>query len=144
MLAQPRQEARPRRNNVRTAKHATQRRISRKDRARYAGLVRFCGMLVVALCLVMVYVMLTARLTSLSYAVAKAQHERVTLQAQTARLDDQLAALRSDDRLASVAARLHMQYPQQFALVTLPPSIRHEDRSHLALLSGLATLFGAK
>jgi len=147
MLAQPRQEARPRpskpRTNVRTAKNATQRRISRKDRARYVGLARFCGVLAIALCLVMVYVMLTARLTSLNYAVAKAQHERVTLQAQGARLDDQLAALRSDDRLANVAARLHMQYPQQFALVTLPAPVHHEDRSHLALLSGLATLFRA-
>src|SRR5947209_5708365 len=111
----------PRPRNVRTAKQATQRRISRKERARYGVLVRFCGALAVALSLVMIYVTLTARLTSLNYAVAKAQRERATLQAETARLDDRLAALRSNDRLASVAARLHMQDPQQFAIVTLPP-----------------------
>ena len=144
MLAQPRQDTRPRISNVRTAKHATQRRISRKERARYAGLFRFCAVLAVALTLVMCYVMLTARLTSLNYAVAKAERERATLQAQTARLDDQLAALRSDDRLANVAAKLHMQDPQQFAVVTLPPAVQPDDRSHLAFLSGLANLFGAK
>jgi cell division protein FtsL len=129
---------------VRTAKHATQRRISRKERARYIGLVRFFGVFAVALSLVMIYVMMTARLTSLNYAVAKAQHERATLQAETARLDDRLAALRSDDRLASVAARLHMRDPQQFAIVTLPPPARTDDRAHLAFLAGLASLFGAK
>jgi hypothetical protein len=133
------------RSNVRTAKRATQRRISRKDRARYIGLVRFCACLGVALSLVMVYVMLTARLTSLNYAVARAQHERVSLQAETARLDDRLAALRSDDRLAAVAGRLHMHDPQQFAIVTLPPAAHTgDDRTHLALLAGLASLFGAK
>lgn len=144
MLAQPRTGARPRISNVRTAKHATQRRISRKERARYAGLLRFCAGLGVALTLVMLYVMLTARLTSLNYAVAKAERERATLQAQAARLDDRLAALSSDDRLASVAAKLHMQDPQQFAIVSLPPPARPADHSHLAFLSGLANLFGAK
>jgi uncharacterized membrane protein YgcG len=140
MLAQPKQLPR----NVRTAKHATQRRISRKERARYIGLVRFCGVLAVALSLVMIYVMLTARLTSLNYSMAKAQRERVALLAETARLDDRLAALRSDDRLAALAARMHMQDPQQFAVVTLPAPARSEDRAHLAFLAGLASLFGAK
>jgi hypothetical protein len=140
MLAQP---SSPRRINVRTAKTATQRRISRKERARYSGLVRFCGALAVALCMVMIYVMLTARLTSLNYAMAKSQRERATLQAETARLDDRLAALRSDDRLANTAARLHMQDPQQFAIVTLPPPAHAADR-RLAFLANLASLFGAK
>jgi hypothetical protein len=144
MLAQPRQDAKPRISNARTAKHATQRRISRKERARYIGLLRFCGVLAVALSLVMMYVMLTARLTSLNYAVAKAQRQRATLLAETARLDDRLASLRSDDRLAILAARLHMQDPQQFAVITLRPPARTEDRSHLAFLEGLASLFGAK
>jgi cell division protein FtsB len=144
MLAQPRQEVRPRISNARTAKEATQRRISRKERARYAGLLRFCAALAVGLSVVMLYVMLTARLTSLNYAVAKAERERATLQAETARLDDRLAALRSDDRLAAVAAKLHMQDPQQFAVVSLPPPARPVDRSHLAFLSGLANFFGAK
>lgn len=145
MLAQPRPTPRPApKTNVRTAKNATQRRVSRAARGRYAGLLRFCGVLAVGLTLVMGYVTLTARLTSLNYAVARAERERATLQAETARLDDQLAALRSDDRLARVAAQLHMSDPQQFAIVTLPPPMRQQDRSHIAFLSGLANLFGAK
>jgi hypothetical protein len=132
------------RNAPRTARNATQRRISRKERARYIGLLRFCGVLAIVLALVMLYVMLTARLTGLSYAVGKAEHERAELQADTARVDDRLASLRSDDRLAKVAARLHMQDPQQFAIVTLAPPPKPQDRSHVALLAGLASLFGAK
>lgn len=149
MLAAPKKTqsnsaSQPRIRNARTAKNATHRRISRKERARYIGLVRFCGVLAVSLALVMLYVMLTARMTSLNYSVAKAQRERASLQAETARLDDRLAALRSDDRLAGVAARLGMQDPQQFAIVALPSPARLPDRSRLALLAGLASLFGAK
>ncbi|HZZ65998.1 MAG TPA: hypothetical protein VFE17_10895 [Candidatus Baltobacteraceae bacterium] len=130
--------------NPRTARGAAQRRISRKDRARYVALFRFCGVLMVALCLVMTYVMLTARLTSLNYAVGRAQRERIALLADSARLDDRLAVLRSDDRLAWVAARLRMQDPQQFAIVTMPPQVRRPEPSHLAFLAGLASIFGAK
>ncbi len=138
MLAQARVQ------NVRTAKQATQRRISRKERARYAGLLRFCAGLAMVLCLVMLYVMLTARLTGLNYAMAKGERERVMLTAETARLDDRIAALRSDDRLAGVAARLHMQDPDRFAIVTLPAPLQHHERAHVALLSGLASLFAEK
>lgn len=92
----------------------------------------------------MLYVMLTARLTSLNYAVAKAEHERSTLQAQTARLDDELASLKSDDRLAKVAAQLHMEDPTQFAMVSLPAPVHEPSRSRLAFFAGLAGLFGAK
>src|SRR5579884_1483289 len=112
---------------VRTARQATQRRVSRKARARYSSLLQFCGILAVTLFGVMLYVTLTARLTSLNYAVAKAQLERTKLQAETARLDDRLAQLRSDDRLAHVAASLHMQDPQQFAIVQLPAPVHEED-----------------
>lgn len=129
---------------VRTARNATQRRVSRAARARYSTLLQFCTALGVVLVLVMGYVTLTARLTSLNYAVAKAQLERSTLQSQTARLDDEVAKLSSDDRLAQVAAKLHMQYPQQFAQVSLPAPPRERAPSRLAFFSGLAGFFGAK
>lgn len=128
---------------VRTARQATEQRLSRKHRAKYSTLLQFCAVLAVMLAGVMAYVTLTARLTSLNYAVAKAEHERATLQAQTARLDDRLAALKSDDRLARVAAKLHMQDPAQFAMVQLPV-VRAEHPSRLAFFAGLANLFGAK
>ncbi|MFN2448557.1 MAG: hypothetical protein ABR508_02020 [Candidatus Baltobacteraceae bacterium] len=141
MLAQPRL-APPQR--VRTAKRATQRGISRKERARYQSLVQFSACLVVALALFMTYLALNARLTSLNYGYVKAQHQRTALQAQTARLDEQLAVLRGDDRLSMLAARLQMQDPQQFALITMPGPVRAQTGTHLAFLAGLATLFGAK
>lgn len=92
----------------------------------------------------MLYVTLTARLTSLNYAVARAERERASLQAETARLDDQTASLKSDDHLAHIAARLHMQDPTQFAMVKLPSHTRAESPSRLAFFAGLAGLFGAK
>ena len=129
---------------VRTARQATERRVSRKQRAKYSTLWQFCGILAVVLFGVMAYVTLTARLTSLNYSVAKAQRERSVLQTGTARLDDQLASLKSDDRLARVAAKLHMQDPAQFAMVSLPAPARVQQPSRLAFFAGLAGLFGAK
>lgn len=129
---------------VRTARNATQRRVTRAARARYSGLLQFCAVLGVTLFGVMLYVTLTARLTSLNYAVAKSQIERTTLQAQTARLDDELAALKSDDRLARVAAKLHMQDPQQFAQVSLPAPVHEHGPPGLAFFAGLAGFFRAK
>lgn len=134
----------PERIRVRTARNATQQRVTRAARARYSALLQFCAVLGVTLFGVMLYVTLTARLTSLNYAVAKAQIERTTLQTQTARLDDELAALKSDDRLARVAAKLHMQDPQQFAQVSLPAPVHESGPSRLAFFAGLAGFFRAK
>jgi len=132
-------------SNARTAKRAAQQRIARKTRARYSLLTSFCGILCALLACAMLYVTLTAKLTSLSYAVARAERERAQLQAQSARLDGQLAALEADDRLAAVAARLHMSDPGQFAVVTLPhPVMRRDEPPRLALLAGLAGLLRAK
>jgi len=135
-------QAQPRVRNVRTAKHATHMRKSHASRSRYSGLVRFSAVLGVVLCGVMFYVMLMANLTSLNYSVSRADRQRASLQAETARLDDRLAALRSDDRLAKLAAQLHMREPQQFAMVTLPPA-PPQGQSRL-FLSSLASWFGAK
>lgn len=135
-------QARPRLRNVRTAKHATHVRKTYASRARYTSLVRFCGAFGVVLVAVMMYVMLMANLTSLNYAVSRADVRRASLQAETARLDDRLAALRSDDRLAKIAAQLHMREPQQFALVSLPPP-PPQGRSRM-FLSNIASWFGAK
>ncbi|MDQ2680347.1 MAG: hypothetical protein M3Y21_04910 [Candidatus Eremiobacteraeota bacterium] len=125
--------------NVRTAKAATQRRQTHSARMRYAGLAKFSIALIGVAALMMIYVMLVSNLTSLNYSVAKADHERSVLQAQTARLDDQLGKLRSDDRLAAIAAQLGMRDPAQFAIVTLP-TVRYDGKGHgrLALLSTVA------
>jgi len=131
----------PRLRNVRTAKHATHVRKTHASRARYSSHVRFLGIFGVVMVVVMVYVMLMANLTSLNYAVSRANLKRAALQAETARLDDRLAALRSDDRLSKLAVQLHMREPQQFALVTLPPAPQARSR---IFLSSIASWFGAK
>jgi cell division protein FtsL len=130
--------------NVRTAKQATQKRRAHTVRSRYAAIWRFSAILVGTLAVVMLYVMGTARLTSLNYAVARAEHERAQLQSETLRLDDQLARLRSEQRLAAVAAKLQMKDPQQFALVKLPVHHAKPDGSHVAFLSTITGWFGAK
>src|SRR5438270_13912665 len=120
-LAAPRVETRqPRVANVRTAKNATQKRRAHAVRSRYAAIWRFSALLALGLVLVMTYLMLTANVTSLNYAVARAERQRAGLQSETMRLDDRLSQLRSDARLARVAAKLNMRDPQQFALVKMP------------------------
>ena len=138
----PRQLESPKRiANLRAARGATHRRIDKKARERYAGVARVSIVLVIILVFLMGYVVLTSSLTGLSYAVAKAQHERAELQAETMRLDDRIAALRSDDRLSALAARLNMREAQQFAVVTLPRVNAAVDGAHVASLPSLAGLF---
>jgi hypothetical protein len=144
-VAAPRVEtAKPRVANVRTAKNATQKRRAHAVRSRYATIWRFSAALALGLILVMTYLMLTANVTSLNYAVARAERERAGLQSETMRLDDRLAQLRSDSRLARVAAKLNMRDPQQFALVKMPVQRLHNDDRHIALLSAISGWFGAK
>ena len=127
-------------SNPRTARYATQRRIVRKSRARYSNIKRVGAAVLGLLVLFMGYVLLTSMLTGLSYAVARAAHQRETMLEETMRLDDRIAALRSDDRLSTVAARLRMSDPQQFAVVHVPHPSTIADRPHVAMLSSLAGL----
>jgi hypothetical protein len=127
--------------NPRSARGATYRRVDKKTRARYAGLFRVCGILVVVLSFLMGYVVLTSSLTGLAYAIASAKHQRAELQAETMRLDDRIAALRSDDRLSALAAKMGMREPQTFALVVLPAAEKPVQGRRVAALSSLAGLF---
>jgi hypothetical protein len=124
--------------NPRVARAATQRRILHKSRARYSNITRVSAAIGGLLFLFMIYVLLTSTLTGLSYAVAKAEHQRESVLEETMRLDDGIAALRSDDRLSALAVRLKMDEPQRFAVIRLsrPPVV--PDRPHVAVLSSLA------
>lgn len=135
-------EERPRIKNPRQAHGATESRRRHAVRARYASLARFSIVLGIASALLIGYVMLTSNLTGMTYAVAKAEAQRASLQGETGRLDDRLAALRSQERLAAIAARLGMRDPQQFALVRMAPAQSVPDR--LALLSSFASFFGKR
>ena len=122
-LAQPKisAQAPPRIANPRRARTAAQTRYGKTTRAHYGGLMKTGAVLGLALIALMGYVMLTSSMTSLTYAVVTAHHERDLLQQDTARLDEKLAFMRSDERLAAVAKRLGMREPQSFALVKLSP-----------------------
>ncbi len=127
--------------NPRRIRAATQRRIVRKSRARSATVRRVFAGVMCVLALLMGYVVLTASLTGLSYAVAKERAQREALQEETMRLDDRIAALRSDDRLAALAARMGMREPQTFAVVRIAPPRVASERPRFAVLSSLAGLF---
>ncbi len=126
----------------RTIRAATQRRIVRKTRARYAGVTRVMVALTCVLLFLMSYVVLTSSLTGLSYAVAKARADRESLQEETMRLDDRIAALRSDERLSQLAARLGMTEPQRFAVVRIEAPRIARARNAFPILSSLAGFFG--
>jgi hypothetical protein len=112
-----------------------------KSRARYSNITRVSAAIGGLLFLFMIYVLLTSTLTGLSYAVAKAQHQRETVQEETMRLDDRISALRSDDRLAILAARLKMMEPERFAVIRLSRPQIALDRPRVAVLSSLAGFF---
>ncbi|MDE2482584.1 MAG: hypothetical protein KGN02_10380 [bacterium] len=141
-MVQPQVErARPRIANPRSARSATETRIVKNNRARYASLLRVGAVLTLLLGGLLGYVMLTSNVTSLSYAVGKAQAQRAALQEETARLDDRIAMLESDERLARIAAKLDMHQPEQFSLVRLD-NAPHVANGNFPVLNSIAGWFG--
>jgi len=142
-MAQPKpQQERPRIRNPRSARTATQTRIVKNARARYGNIIRVGGALTVAIFGVMTYLGLQSNATTMSYALAKAQHQRDALQEQTARLDDRIAQMSSEERLASIAAKLKMHDPQSFAIIRIePPPV---VASRFPVLDSIAAWFGTR
>ncbi len=66
------------------------------------------------------YVWLTANLTSVSYALARTEREKVALAEDTQRAEDKIARLTSPDRLSAIASTLKMHDPNVYAVVVLP------------------------
>jgi len=102
------------------ARTATKRRT---QRARQRNTIAFGRVLLIvglAALPVLLYVMLTAKLTSTSYALAQATQDKARLLEETQRLDDRIARLESPERLAQIAAKLHMHDPHVYAVVELP------------------------
>jgi hypothetical protein len=141
-VIQPRYLDRPVRvRNPRVARAATQRRIVHKSRARYSTILRVSIAIGCLLAVFMGYVVLTSTLTGLSYAVAKAHHQREAMLEDTMRLDDRIAALRSDERLSALAGRLGMKDPERFAVVRLVAPATVAAHPRVAVLSSLAGFF---
>ena len=129
----------PPRPRVRVAAHATQKRRAHARRARYSNCARALAYIGLAGIPIMLYVMLTANLTGLNYAIAHAQHERSIAQDDVQRLDDRIAHLESRERLAQIATKLGMREPQSYAVVTIPPPAPHPKVAGLALLEWFKT-----
>lgn len=141
-MIQPRYLDRPVRvRNPRVARAATQRRIVHKSRARYSAILRVSIAIGCLLAVFMGYVVLTSTLTGLSYAVAKAHHQREAMLEDTMRMDDRIAALRSDERLSVLAGRLGMKDPERFAVVRLVAPAPVAAHPRVAVLSSLAGFF---
>ena len=120
---------------VQRVRTATRRRVRRGRRAMHGPLVAVIGFAVVILVPLLVYVSLTANLTSLSFAIARADRERAALTDETQRLDDRIARLTSPDRLAGLALQLKMRDPHVYAVVTLPSTTKVQPKpSGFALL----------
>lgn len=106
--------------SVERARSASKRRNRRAKVRGYGGFARVLGFVAVVVMPVLIYVMLTANLTSLNYALARAEHEKAQLQEASMRLDDRIAHLSSRERLAAIAAQLKMHDPHVYAIVDLP------------------------
>ncbi|MBV8245781.1 MAG: hypothetical protein JOZ38_07660 [Candidatus Eremiobacteraeota bacterium] len=120
MVAPRHLQAKPRLQNARRARLRTEARRGHNARRRYVHIRRFVAALAAVVFLLMSYVWLYSNLTSMNYAIERADRERSALQDQTARLDDRIAELRSHERLAAIASSLHMRDAQQYAIVALP------------------------
>ena len=141
MVASRAFEKPPRAGNVRSARVAAVQRRNRAATVRSMALQRFFGLFTIILALLIGYVMLISNLTGLDYSVAHAEHQRVALQDETARLDDRIALLRSQERLAAIAAEFGMRDAQQFAIVTVPTQQRRQaPHARLAWLSTFGSL----
>jgi len=126
---------------VERARTATRRR-SRRARRRSHAPVRAVIALTVALFLPLLgYVWLTANVTSLSYALARTQTEKLALQEDSQRADDRIARLTSPDRLAAIAAALKMHDPNVYAVVALP-AVKPQPKP--AGIAFFATWFGTQ
>ncbi len=100
----------------------------RNHRSRYTVHGRIALGVTAILLVSLSYVLLTANITALSYAVERAHEQRTQLELQSARLDDQIATMTSDDRLAAVAAKLGMVEPTQFLRVTIAQAAWSPER----------------
>lgn len=118
MLAQPKFATPPR--HVERVRTATKRRVRRTRRRIHRPVFAVVTLATGVLVMLLAYVTCTSNITSLNYALSRAQHERAAVVVESARLDDRIAALESPERLAEMAARLKMNDPHVYAVVPVP------------------------
>lgn len=116
-------------------RHAAKRRARRSRRR----LHRPVFLVVLAACMVLgmllAYVGLQARVTSLNFALSRAERERTALLDDSMRLDDRIVRLQSPERLAALAVKLRLHDPHVYAVVRVPePPKPRPKATGLALL----------
>ncbi|HEY0396726.1 MAG TPA: hypothetical protein VGD01_19775 [Candidatus Elarobacter sp.] len=117
------------------ARHATKRRARHKRRRLHRPVFAVVTLAVAILVPLLAYVTLTANLTSLSFALARAEHDRTGLVTETQRLDDKIAGLQSPERLAALAGKLKLHDPHVYAVVRVPePKAAQPQPAGLAFL----------
>lgn len=107
-------------------------------RRRYRPLAGVCAWIASLTTVVIVYLLLMANVTRTGYDLSRANRERVALQDQTMRLDNELARLKSRDRLADIAARLGMQDSGTYVVVQMPQPQPHQEHHGLAFLTAIS------
>lgn len=118
-------------------KDATRRRTRRARGKLHAPFLAMIAVVFAILVPLMAYVTLTSNVTSLNYALARAERQRTNILEETQRLDDRIARLRSPDRLAAIAASLKMHDPHVYAVVRIPQPKAQQHASGFAFLGWL-------
>ena len=101
-------------------RHATQRRTRRTRRRLHRPVFAVVALALAVLVPLLAYVTLTANVTSLSFAIVRADRERTALANDAQRLDNTIAKLQSPERLAALAGKLHLHDPHVYAVVRIP------------------------
>ena len=129
------QRGRPELRRIDRARHAARRRTRRNRRRMHRPAVAMILLAFAVLVPLLIYVTLTANLTSLNFALSRAEHERTAIATETQRLDDKIAGLQSPERLAALAAKLRLHDPHVYAVVRLPDAKQPRPRpTGIALL----------
>jgi hypothetical protein len=101
-------------------RHATSHRRRRTRRRMHRPVLAILTVVIAVLVPLLAYVTLTANLTSLNFALARAERERTALVDESQRLDDRIARLQSPERLAALAVKLKLHDPHVYAVVRVP------------------------
>lgn len=136
MIALQTLQPEPQPRHIERGRRATRRRVRRARRRGCVAFFRIGAIAALVALPLMLYVMLTANVTSLNYKLARVQAEKTALLAETMRQDDRIAKLESRERLAVVAARLKMRDPAIYAIAVLPAAPRVAAQPHGVALLG--------
>lgn len=114
------QRVAPELRRIDRVRHAAHRRVRRTRRRLHRPVHAVVTLAILLLLPLLGYVALTSRITSQSFALVHAEHERTALVDETQRLDDRIAQLQSPERLAALAATLKLHDPHVYGVVRIP------------------------